>query len=54
MSNMDEGKGRAKETVGKATDDKQLQREGKADRGAGKAKKGIDKLKGRFAGKRAR
>lgn len=38
MGNFDDIKGRAKEAVGEATDDKDLEREGKVDRLTGKAK----------------
>jgi uncharacterized protein YjbJ (UPF0337 family) len=40
---MDEIKGRAKKAVGEITDDKGLQREGKADQAAGKVKSKVDK-----------
>ena len=43
MSKTDEAKGRAKEAVGALTDDRDLKREGKIDRAAGKAKKSVDK-----------
>ena len=39
----DQAKGRMKEAVGALTDDKDLKREGKVDRAAGKAKSVIDK-----------
>lgn len=45
MSNPDDMKGRAKEATGKATGNKDLQREGKTDRASGKVKKGVDKVK---------
>ena len=45
MASKDEFKGRAKEAVGKLTDDHDLQREGKVDRAAGKAKETVDKVK---------
>lgn len=38
----DEAKGRVKEAAGDLTGDKDLQREGKTDQAAGKAKEGID------------
>ena len=41
-SNTDDLKGRAKEAVGDLTDNKDLKREGQADRAAGKAKDAID------------
>ena len=40
--NKDEAKGRAKEAAGDLSGDKDLQREGKTDQAAGKAKEGID------------
>jgi len=42
MTDGTELKGRAKEAAGDLTDDKDLQREGKADQIAGKAKDKID------------
>ena len=45
MGLKDEIKGRAKEAAGALSDDDRLQREGKADRTAGKLKDGIDKTK---------
>jgi uncharacterized protein YjbJ (UPF0337 family) len=39
----DQVKGRAKETLGAATDDDELRREGRDDQRAGKAKEGVDK-----------
>lgn len=44
MSKTDEAKGRTKEAVGALTDDRDLKREGKIDRAAGKAKKSVDKV----------
>jgi uncharacterized protein YjbJ (UPF0337 family) len=38
----DEAKGRVKEAAGDLTGDKDLQREGKTDQAAGKAKEGVD------------
>ena len=43
MPNSDDIKGRAKEAVGDLTDDKDLKKEGRADRAEGKAKEFIDK-----------
>jgi uncharacterized protein YjbJ (UPF0337 family) len=43
-SNIDDAKGRMKEGAGDVTGDKDLKREGKADRGAGKLKEGVDKM----------
>jgi uncharacterized protein YjbJ (UPF0337 family) len=45
MSNVDETKGRVKEAAGDLTGDKDLQREGKADQVAGKAKGAVDDAK---------
>ena len=42
---FDEGKGRVKEAVGDLTDDEDLEREGKIDRLAGKAKEKVDTAK---------
>ena len=42
MSNTDDAKGRVKEAVGDLTDDKDLKREGKVDRGAGAVKDKVD------------
>jgi uncharacterized protein YjbJ (UPF0337 family) len=46
----DQAKGRIKEAVGDLTDDKDLQREGKVDKGAGKAKGAVDKVKDKLKG----
>jgi uncharacterized protein YjbJ (UPF0337 family) len=43
--NKDEATGRVKEAAGDLSGDKDLQREGKVDQGAGKAKEAIDKAK---------
>ena len=43
MTNTDEGKGRLKEAAGDLTNDKDLKREGKIDRAAGKAKDTVDR-----------
>jgi uncharacterized protein YjbJ (UPF0337 family) len=43
MSNWDDVKGTAKEKAGEATDNEELEREGKVDQATGKAKDGIDK-----------
>ncbi|HYI99801.1 MAG TPA: CsbD family protein [Thermoleophilaceae bacterium] len=43
-SNMDEAKGRLKESAGDLTGDDDLKREGKADKGAGKVKEGVDNV----------
>jgi uncharacterized protein YjbJ (UPF0337 family) len=40
--NADEAKGRIKEAAGDLTGDKDLQREGKVDQAAGKAKSAVD------------
>ena len=42
--NTDEAKGRVKEAAGDLTGDKGLQREGKADQAAGKAKDAVDSV----------
>jgi uncharacterized protein YjbJ (UPF0337 family) len=42
---MDELKGRAKEAAGDLTDNKDLQREGKADKTAGKVKQKVEGAK---------
>ena len=44
MSNTDDAKGRVKEAAGDLTNDKDLKREGKADRAGGKAKDAVDKV----------
>lgn len=44
IRNKDEAKGRVKEAAGDLTGDKDLEREGKVDQTAGKAKHGIEKL----------
>jgi uncharacterized protein YjbJ (UPF0337 family) len=41
MENATDMKGRVKEAAGDLTDDKELQREGKIDQAAGKAKEGL-------------
>ena len=38
MANIDDAKGKIEETVGNATGDKDLEREGKVDQAAGKVK----------------
>jgi uncharacterized protein YjbJ (UPF0337 family) len=43
MGGKDEAKGRVKEAAGDLTGDKDLQREGKTDQAAGKAKDAVDK-----------
>jgi uncharacterized protein YjbJ (UPF0337 family) len=45
MANLDQAKGRVKQAVGDLTDDDDLQREGKADEHAGKAKEAVDTVK---------
>ena len=44
MAHPDEVKGRVKEAAGDLTGDKDLQREGKIDQAAGKAKRAVDKV----------
>ena len=41
--NKDEAQGRVKEAAGDLTGDKDMQREGKTDQAAGKAKDAVDK-----------
>jgi uncharacterized protein YjbJ (UPF0337 family) len=48
-SNMDDLKGRVKEGVGAATDDKDLEREGKMDRAGGAVKDAAEKAKDKVA-----
>ncbi len=43
MTDTDETKGRTKQAAGVLTGDKNLEREGKVDRAAGKAKDAVDK-----------
>ena len=45
MPNMDDLKGRVKEAAGDLTNDKDLEREGKVDQAAGKAKDVVDNVK---------
>lgn len=45
MSNADDLKGRVKEAAGDLTDNEDLEREGKADRAAGKAKEMLEDAK---------
>lgn len=47
MASGDEMKGRIKEAAGAITDDKDLKREGKVDKAAGKAKDAVDRTKER-------
>ena len=51
MTNTDEGKGKLKKAAGELTDDKDLKREGEADKVGGKLKDGIDKVKDTATGK---
>jgi len=44
VRNKDDAKGRVKEAAGSLTGDDDLKREGKADRAAGAAKEGVDKV----------
>ncbi len=48
---FDETKGRFKEAAGDLTDDEELQREGKVDKGTGKAKDVVDKISDKIKGK---
>ncbi len=43
MANTDEAKGRSEQAAGVLTGNKDLEREGKVDRAAGKAKDAVDK-----------
>ena len=47
----EEFKGRTKEAAGDLTDDKDLQREGKADQGSAKIKSAVDSVKDKITGK---
>ncbi|OLR93182.1 CsbD family protein [Actinokineospora bangkokensis] len=44
----DDLKGKAKEAIGNATDDKDLEAEGKGDQAKGDLKQGVEKLKDAF------
>ncbi len=48
---FDETKGRFKEAAGDLTDDEELQREGKVDKGTGKVKDFVDKVSDKIKGK---
>lgn len=50
MGNIDDIKGRVKEGVGEATDDKDLEREGKVDRATGKVKDAAESVSDRVKG----
>ena len=50
MSNFDEAKGRLKEAAGDITDDDDLKREGKIDKGEGKVKDAVDKIGDKLKG----
>lgn len=50
MSNFDETKGRVKEAAGELTDDDDLKREGKIDKGEGKVKEAVDKIGDKLKG----
>ncbi len=47
---FDEAKGRFKEAAGDLTDDDELQREGKIDKGTGKVKDVVDKVSDKLKG----
>jgi uncharacterized protein YjbJ (UPF0337 family) len=49
---MDEAKGRIKEAAGSLTGDRDLKREGKADKAGGKIKDAVDSVKDKITGKR--
>lgn len=48
VDNLDEFKGRAKEAAGDLTDNDELKREGKVDKGKGKVKEVVDKIADKF------
>jgi len=48
---MDETKGRVKEAAGDLTDNDELKREGKVDRGTGSVKDAVDKVADKIKGK---
>lgn len=49
-SNLDDAKGRVKESAGDLTGDQDLKREGQTDQAAGKVKEGVDKVKDALTG----
>jgi uncharacterized protein YjbJ (UPF0337 family) len=51
MGNVDKMKGRAKEALGRLVGDRSLEREGKADRTAGKLKDAVSKVKDTMTGR---
>lgn len=50
MGSWDETKGRAKEAAGDLTDDEELEREGKIDKGKGKVKDAVDSISDKLKG----
>lgn len=48
---VDDAKGRIKEAAGSLTDDDDLKREGKVDRGVGKVKDAVDSVADKIKGK---
>ena len=50
-STTDQIKGRAKESIGRATGNRDLENEGTADRVGGKLKEGVDQVKDALTGK---
>lgn len=48
VDNLDELKGRTKEAAGDLTDNDELKREGKIDKGKGKAKEFVDDVADKF------
>ncbi len=50
-NDLDQAKGRVKQAAGDLTDDKDLKREGKADKASGKIKDAVDDVKDRLTGK---
>ena len=49
-NNADDAKGRIKEAVGDLTDNKDMKREGKVDKGAGAVKEAVDKVTDKIKG----
>ena len=44
---FEQAKGNIKETVGNATDNKELEKDGKGDKASGKAKEAVENVKGK-------
>jgi len=49
-SNLDDAKGRLKESAGDLTGNEDMKREGQTDQAAGKVKEGVDKVKDKLTG----